>query len=145
MSENLSAELRNLNHLINEIDYAYHEAALKLGLSDSAMMILYTICNSGKECLLSDIMRLSGISKQTVNSALRKLETDGIVYLKSAGGRKKTVCLTEKGEIFTENTVLKILNIEYEIINEWTKDEWEYYLKLNQRYLEKFKEKIKEL
>lgn len=77
MENYIKAAMKRFNYLTTEIDAAYHEAALKLGLSDSAMLILYAICNSGDECPLSDIPHLSGISKQTVNSALRKLEHEG--------------------------------------------------------------------
>ena len=42
MKELMTAELKRFNYLTNEIDAAYHEAALHLGLSDSALMILYT-------------------------------------------------------------------------------------------------------
>lgn len=89
MEKQINVEMKRMNYLTNEIDGAYHEAALKLGLSDSGMMILYTICNNGDTCLLNDITRLSGISKQTINSALRKLENEGIVYLENFSGRKK--------------------------------------------------------
>ena len=91
MTNYIAEEMKRFNYLTTEIDAAYHEAALKLGLSDSALLILYTICNCGEACLLHDITRLSGISKQTVNSALRKLEDEGVVYLESFSGRKKKV------------------------------------------------------
>lgn len=74
MTTSISEEMKRFNYLTNEIDAAYHEAAVKLGLSDSAMLILYTICNNGDTCLLHEITRLSGVCKQTVNSSLRKLE-----------------------------------------------------------------------
>ena len=69
-----SKEMRRYNHLVGEIDGVYHEMSLRLGLSDSAMIVLYTLCDSGGPCPLRDICRRSGLSKQTVNSALRKLE-----------------------------------------------------------------------
>lgn len=138
-------EMKRFNYLTYEIDSAYHEAALKLGLSDSAMVILYTICNEGEECLLNDIIRLSGISKQTINSSLRKLEEEEIVYLASFQGRKKKVCLTEKGKGFVKNTVLRIIEIENDIFDSWPKKERDMYLDLTLRYLNEFKEKTKEL
>lgn len=55
MENYIKAAMKRFNYLTTEIDAAYHEAALKLGLSDSAMLILYAICNSGDECPLSDI------------------------------------------------------------------------------------------
>ena len=89
MKTHISIEMKRFNHLIGEIDAVYHDMALKLGLSDSAMRILYTICNNGESCLLQEICHLSGISKQTINSAIRKLEADEIVYLEQISGKNK--------------------------------------------------------
>ena len=139
----VDAQLRRFNLLISHIEASYHEAAVKMGLSDSAMLILYTICWCGNECLLRDIT--SGASRQTVNSALRKLEADGIVYLESAGGRKKKVCLTQKGDRLVQDTVLHLIEIENDIFGGWTKEEKNTYVELTQRYLSSFQEKAGEL
>lgn len=90
---------------MSELDTAYHDAALKLGMSDSVMLVLYTLCPCGGECMIGDIT--SGASKQTINSALRKLESEGSVYLEIFEGRKKKVHLTEKGGL--TNMVLDAL------------------------------------
>lgn len=145
MDTQIKTDMKRYNHLITETDAAYHEAARKLGLSDSAMMILYTICNEGEECLLSDITYLSGVSKQTVNSALRKLEEEGVVFLETAGGKKKKVRLTDKGKKLVDNTVHKVIDIENRIFGSWSKEEWEKYLELIERYLVAFNEEIKNL
>ena len=79
MKNEIITDIKRFNYLNNEIESAYHDAALKLELSDSAMIILYTVCNNGENCPLSDIYHLSGISKQTINSAVRKLEKDEII------------------------------------------------------------------
>ena len=81
MCDNLSKKLKRYNYLVGEIDATYHELSTKFGLSDSMMRILYTICDNGTDCPLQKICRLTGLSKQTINSALRRLEQEGIVYL----------------------------------------------------------------
>lgn len=145
MTTSISEEMKRFNYLTNEIDAAYHEAAVKLGLSDSAMLILYTICNNGDTCLLHEITRLSGVCKQTVNSSLRKLEQEGIVYLDAVDGRKKRVCLTDKGKTVTKDTVLRVIEIENDIFGSWTEQERTLYITLTQTYLSSFKDKIREL
>ena len=148
MSEkNTKVDLINkrYNYLAMETEAAYHEASVKLGLSDSVSLILYTICNNDGICLLGDICRLAGIRKQTLNSAVRKLEAEEIVYLKAADGKKKYVCLTEKGKMLSEKTVLKLIRIENEILESWTEEERETYVRLAEQYLKSFKEKIKNL
>lgn len=141
----IEAESREFNYLTNEIDSVYHETALRLGLSDSAMIILYTVCQNGRECLLNDIMRLSGISKQTVNSALRKLEREDILYLEALSGRKKKICLTEKGLALAKSTVFRLIQLENDIFAGWTERERQFYIELTRRYLAAIKEKMKEL
>lgn len=141
MKNEIITDIKRFNYLNNEIESAYHDAALKLELSDSAMIILYTVCNNGENCPLSDIYHLSGISKQTINSAVRKLEKDEIIYLRTAHGRKKTVYLTDKGKILVENTVFKVIEIENEIFGSWSAKERKLYIELTQRYLEAFKNK----
>ena len=136
---------KRYSYLTSEIETAYHEAARKLGLSDSAMRILYTICLEGDHCPLSHIVHLSGIRKQTINSALRKLEEAGILYLELTSGRKKQVCLTQVGKVLAQNSALRVLSIEAEIFDSWSSSELESYIALTEKYLSAFKEKIKEL
>lgn len=145
MSDYIKSGMKRYNFLMAEIDNAYHEAALKLGLSDSAMMILYAICSCGESCLLSEIIHWLGISKQTVNSSLRKLEQQDIIYLESAGGKTKRVCLTENGRAKVNDTVCRIIEIENKIFASWDREEWDIYLELTNRYLNAFKKEIKEL
>lgn len=139
------SKINTYNQVLKKIDREYHNVAQKFGLSDSVMLILYTVSNNGNECMLSEITHFSGLSKQTVNSAIRKLESEGLIYLELVGLRKKKICLTEKGKEFSKNTVCKIIDIENEIYNSWLPEEWDLYLSLTQRFLEDFKEKTKEI
>lgn len=139
------SKINTYNQVLKKIDREYHNVAQKFGLSDSVMLILYTVSNNGNECMLSEITHFSGLSKQTVNSAIRKLESEGLIYLELVGLRKKKICLTEKGKEFSKNTVCKIIDIENEIYNSWSPEEWDLYLSLTQRFLEDFKEKTKEI
>ena len=139
-----SKEMRRYNHLLGEIDGVYHEMSLKLGLSDSAMIVLYTICDSGSSCLLRDICRYSGLSKQTVNSALRKLEVEGVVYLEPVSARSKCVFLTEAGQALAAETAGKIIRIENDIFDSWPREDVEQYLELTERFLLALRKKAEE-
>ncbi|KAI4448968.1 hypothetical protein C823_003497 [Eubacterium plexicaudatum ASF492] len=143
MAEFMTTELKRLNYLTSEIDAAYHEAALKLGLSDATMMVLYTACNNGGSCLLSDIQKISGTSRQTIHSAIRRLEADGLINLEASDGKRKTVRLTEKGKDRSENGVAKLAQLENEILGSWPEEDQKKYLELTQKYLNALKEKIK--
>ena len=143
---NLSSRLmKRFNHLLGEIDAVYHEMDWKLGLSDSAMAVLYTICDNGGCCLLQDICLLSGLSKQTVNSALRRLEADGILYLEAAGSKAKKVRLTESGKLFADQTAGQIIKAEDEIFDSWPQEDVNKYLELTEAFLTAIKQKAENL
>lgn len=134
--------MKRYNHLTGEIGAVYHAASLKLGVSDSVMQILYTICDSGDGCPLSDICRLTGLPKQTVNSAIRNLERDGIVCMEAVNSKAKKVLLTKQGQSYAENTVAKIITAENEIFNSWSNEEVNQYLLLTERYKNALIEKM---
>lgn len=145
MDINVSKELRRFNHLMGEINGVYHEAAVKLGLSDSTVSVLYTLCSEGDPCALHEIVRQSGMSKQTINSAIRKLEGEGFIRLESAGGRGKNVRLTERGRELARRTAVPLIELEDEIYTSWSREELRTYLELTGRFVSAFREKVKRL
>lgn len=145
MKNYTSKEMKRFNYLLGETEAIYHEVSLRLGLSDSAMKVLYTICDNGGSCLLQEICRRSSLSKQTLNSAIRKLEREGVLYLESTGGRVKKVCLTDEGETLVSRTALRIIKMENAIFSFWPKEDVETYLELTERFLLDLKKKAKEL
>ena len=145
MQVHVSKELRRFNRLLGEMDSVYHEASMKLGLSDSAMKVLYTMCSEGDPCPLQEIVRQSGVSKQTINSAIRKLEDEGVVYLEAAGGRGKNVRLTGRGRELVQRTAVPLIELEDEIYASWTKEELREHLGRTERFLTALREKIKRL
>ena len=140
-----SRDMKRFNHLLGEIEAVYHEMALKFGQSDSVMNILYTICDYGESCPLQEICRRSGISKQTINSALRKLEREGIVYSEQAGVKGKNVCLTEKGKELVGDTAVRVIEAENGILASWPEEDVKKDLELTERFLVGIKEKAKEI
>ena len=105
MNTQASKELRRFNHLLGEINGVYHEVSVKLGLPDSVMTVLYTLCSEGDPCPLQVIVRQSGASKQTINSAIRRLEREEIIGLEAAAGNRMKSFL----ERLTANRFMGIL------------------------------------
>ncbi|MDE7300487.1 MAG: MarR family transcriptional regulator [Lachnospiraceae bacterium] len=142
MSGYFSRDMERLNYLMSEINEVYRDAAVKLGVSGGAMEILYTLCVAGDRCPLSDVARLSGSSRQTIHSAARRLERDGVVRLEAKNGRDKLICLTEEGRALTRKTAQRVIAIENEIFDGWEKEEREQYLRLLQKYLNDLKGRV---
>lgn len=145
MNPGISKELKRYNYLFGETGAVYHEMYFKLGLSDSAAMILYVVLEHEGCCLLRDICRFTGMSKQTVNSALRKLEAEQVVTLEMWGSKNKRVCFTEKGRDLAERTAGRVMEAEDQIFASWTREDVEKYLELTEAFSEALKEKVKTL
>ena len=142
----LTSEIsKEFSLLSSEIDSLYHEAAFKLGVSDSVMWILYAISLKGDRCSLRDIVILSGISKQTINSALRKMEKDEIIYLENIDPRRKNVCLTEKGKNLASRSSVIIIRMEEEIFKSWPGGDADLFIKLTKRFFEDLKLRVRRL
>lgn len=143
--KSIGREMLRFNYTVGEIDALYHRAAVKLGLSDSAMAVLYTLQAEGGSCPITNICKLTGTGKQTVNSALRKLEREGIIVLEAAEGRQKRVSLTPEGVILAKSTVKKVTEAENRVFGSWSKEERSEYLRLTQRFLSAFKKEVEQM
>ena len=137
-----SPALKRINHLISELEQIYHQYALKYKISDSVFIILYTLSVEGGECALSDIVLLSGLPKQTVNSAIRKMEEEEIIFLSENGKRRKNVVLTEKGREKAEKSVVKLIEIENDIFSRWGEEKTERYIKETEEYNDLMRKEI---
>lgn len=138
-------KIRKINYLISEMDALYHLASLKMGISDSVSIVLYTIYDSGNGCLLSDVYKKSGISKQTVNSAVRKLETEEILYLEQHTGRSKRIFLTDRGKTFVRETVARLYEAEAGAFDTWREEEVNTYINLMKKYADCLRQQIDRL
>lgn len=145
MSDKLHDKIYQINCLTEEVDSLYHQAALKLGVSDSVMFVLYMLHIGGEKCLLYDIYKLSGISKQTINSAIRKLENDGIVYLEKHNGKSKIVCVTEKGKAYIAQTGARLAEAESRAFDDWSEEEIDLYVRLIGKYNNSLRIQIEKL
>lgn len=137
-------EVQQFNRLYKELDDIYHEIALAIGISDSALAVLYVVCTLGDGCLQKDICREAYVSKQTISSSVSNLERNGFLYLEKSG-RDKHICLTEKGRQFVEQKIRPVVDMENGAFLEMKPDERAEFIRLSQKYVDLFGKKEKEL
>ncbi len=145
MKNKICSSIHRINYLNAELDALYHHASLKLGLTDSASIVLYTIYNNGENCLLSDIYKQSGVSKQTVNSAIRNLEKKHIIYLEQHSGRAKKVILTDIGKEYVQKTTARLFDAETAAFSSWTEEEINAHIGYMEKYIDSFRKQIEKL
>lgn len=145
MKTKICGKIHRINYLNAELNALYHHASLKLGLTDSASIVLYTIYDNGEDCLLSDIYKQSGISKQTVNSAIRNLEKKHIIYLEQLSGRAKKVVLTDTGKEYVRKTTARLFDAEAAAFASWTEEEINAHIGFMEKYIRSFREQVEKL
>lgn len=142
MKHDSREKVQRLNRLSYDFDQLYHQAARTLDMSDSALRILYALCEQSDGRLLQDVCRESGVSKQTINSALRKLESEDILYLEQDRGKSKRVFLTEKGRAYAAQTAARLYAAECDAFDDWTEEELELYLNLMHKHVDSLRAQI---
>lgn len=145
MDREKQERVHRINCLSNDLDALYHRAARSLGLADSVLIVAYMIHEKGDGCLLYDICSDSGLSKQTVNSAIRSLEKDGVLFLEKDRGKTKHIRLTKAGRDFIERTAGRLFEAECEAFKDWSNEEFETYLRLMAKYNATFKTEVEKM
>ena len=129
--------IQEFNQIDGRISSLYHAAALKMGLSDSEFRILYTLAVNEPGYLQSALREATGMGRSTVNSALKKLEREGILTLSPGSGRHTCVSLTAQGHRLADRTVCRLIRLEDRIYAGWTSEEQALLLRLNRDFTEK--------
>lgn len=136
----ISAPLQEFNRIHKKSNEIYHNIALRLGLSNSAFDILYSICELGDGCLQKDICAATFIPKQTVNSSIRQMETAGYLTLSSGKGRSMHISLTDAGSKLLEQTIHPVLQIENDAFCCMSEEECQQLIALTRRYTQALNE-----
>ena len=144
MDSNVSPMRAEYTLLHCEMDGVFHTLAVRAGLSDSALDILYALCVLGDGCLQRDVCALSFTSKQTIHSSIRKLEQDGLLRLQPGQGREVHIRLTPRGSRLIQEKVLPILDLERQAMACLSPEERESFLRLTRQYISHFRTLIKQ-
>lgn len=137
MNQTSKEQMGLLNQQYKALDSIYHNVAVKFGLSDSIFWIFYALCESGQEYTQNDLCNDWFYPKQTVNSAISKLVTDGYVWLETVPGtrNRKIVRLTDAGKRFSEQNVQVLMEAEQRAFGRLTQQERQTYLALMGKHL----------
>ena len=137
--------LQEFDRLNNAIDELYHEIAAMQGLSDSAYAILQAILVLGNGCTQTEIYKYTLLNKQTVNSSVKRLSQNGLIELQAGVGRELKIYLSAKGDTLVKEKILPIEQAENEVFEEMTDKEHQELLRLVEKYLKSFRNKIEKL
>lgn len=139
--------LKTFNQISKEMDIVYHNYAKSCGLSDMAYWILYSIAESDEYFTQRDFCNNWFFAPQTVNSALKDLVKNDIIFLEPVPENRKNKLIkpTENGKRFIESVIIPLINAECESFEALSKDECDIMLSATQKYMSALKDKISSL
>ena len=135
--KNIGAErqLSEYNHVYKENTAIYRDLSVRMGMTESTFWILYTLRVEEASVTQSDMCAILGYPKQTVNSALKKLEQEGLLTLSGGRGRGgRPIRLTETGMKLAEQTVDFVIEGEQRALLDLSSEEQAQLLTLMRRY-----------
>ena len=137
-------QLKIYNRIYKEMDIVYHNYAKKCGLSDTEFWILYSMTEEGGLFTQRDFCVSWSFAPQTVNSALKDLEKQGIIYLEPVPGNKKNkwIKLSEKGTELVGKAILPLIKSECESFEAISKEECDAMISSMQKYTSDLKDRI---
>lgn len=138
MKDPIAAQLAAFNQLYKEMDEIYHVYAKEQGISDTVFWILYSLYENNSSYIQKELCSEWHYPPQTVNSALKSLEKQGIISLEAVLGNKKNklVSLTEHGLTLTQRVIARLTDAERNAILSMTADERRTLLSLTEKYTE---------
>lgn len=131
--ENMCVEF---DRMLNRIDRIYNGFARACGISECAYWMICDIGAAGGAIALNRLTSEWCYSKQTINSALKTMETRGLACLEYAKGSRKNkiVRLTDDGKLFARRYTDPAIAAEFRAFNTLTEDERETLMGLLEKY-----------
>lgn len=140
----MDRDIIQFNRLYRELDEIYHIYAKEHGLSDSALWILYSLVESNTRMTQKDMCRLWHRPPQTINSALKRLEAQGMLKLIPAADSQKTkeIVLTDSGHDLVSRIILPVFQAETRALRCMSIEERTLLLSMTAKYVDHLKEEI---
>ena len=137
MTINNELSAATLNLLFNEADGIYHNYAKRFKLSVTALFLLCTLYENDASLTQRQLATEWHYPPQTVNSFLKRLETEGAVVMESSSEdrRSKRVHLTTKGKELCAHIAAPVISAEERAFSGLSADEQRTLLALTRKYL----------
>lgn len=125
MCQNITGPLAEFNKIYKTIDGVYHLYAKSLGISDTRMWLLYSMYAADKAYTQRELCSEWNYPPQTLNSALKEMEKQGIISLEHSPGnmKNKRIILTEQGREYTQKMIAPLVLAEQRALEAMPEDE----------------------
>ena len=136
--------IQQIEQLLREQDSIYHNTAVRFGLSDTAMRVLYLVSETDEVLTQQDLCRQNFSAKQT---AINGLVKNGFVELIPIPGTRnhKKILLTASGQALADRTVNRLKEAEQRAYSRMSEEDLQTYLELTSRLTSHLREETDRL
>ena len=147
MEDKITGKMILYNQFSKELDGLYHLYARKSGLSDTAFWILYSVEESQSVYTQKELCEDWSYSRQTVNSALKKLVEQEIIELRPLPGNRKNkqIVLTASDKALVAEIISPLIEAERNSFLKLGEEDGEEFLRLTKSHLELFHREIEQI
>lgn len=134
--EDFTGPLAVYNRLYKALDDCYHRYARAQGISDMVLWLLYPLYERGAVHTQKSLCEAWHYPAQTVNSALKGLERQGLLTLERhpGEGRNKRIVLTGRGRAYMQRVIGPLVQAEQRAFLDMPEAERTALLSLTRRY-----------
>lgn len=132
----IAAAPKELDQLYNTADKLYSRFARRCGISTCAYWMLYDLVRAEAPLPLTSLCDSWSYSKQTINSALKTLESRNLIELVLCEGSRKNkqAGLTAEGAAFARENIVPAMEAEHRAFERLAEDERRELVRLVRSY-----------
>ncbi len=125
----------------------YHNYAKDAGISDASFWLLYSLHERGRPCTQRELCQSWYYAPQTINTALKALETKGLISLAFSPGNKKNklILFTPAGEKLVQEKIVPLVRAEERSFERLAPEEQDQLLAITQKHIALLEEEIHQI
>ncbi len=139
--------LAMFNRLYREMDEIYHVYAKRRGISDTAFWLFYSLYGEQISYTQRELCAAWHYPPQTINSALKSLEKQGLIALEPIPGNQKNkqIVLTADGRALAEQVISPLILAELQAFQAMPESQRTLLLELTQNYVQRLQAAVQNI
>ena len=136
--------LAAFNRAHKRMNVLYHNYAKAVGISDAAFWLMYSLYEKGGPCTQTELCQVWFFTPQTINSALKSLEKQGLITLDFAPNSRKNkqFFFTEDGKQLVKEKIIPLVQAEEQSFLRLDEQERNALLTITQKHIGILEEEI---
>lgn len=139
--------LAAFNQAHRRMNVLYHNYAKNAGISDAAFWLLYSLYEKGGPCTQTELCEAWFFAPQTINSALKSLQKQGLIALdlEPNSRKNKQIFFTEDGKNLVKEKIAPLVRAEEQSFLRLEEEERNALLSITQKQINMLEEEINKI